>query len=281
MFSTYDSSQSDSIDETELKAMLADMGLNVHDVHAEYAKACSGAATIDFDGFVAYYGDLKARATSSRRLLSRHSHQRMHSRSSMDSVGSYHSFTSSPPARPRTVRHGRRASSQAMVEEDDTNSGAGEGASGETHRSASPCSSGPITSRFDDEAVPRGDELEETFNRFCQYGSFHASDGSDVTTMSGSQWTKLCKDAGLISKYANVSRMDCDIIFMRVARSVMVEYDTVRKLNYRGFQRALLEVGRKLFPLATSNHAWSATIDLVLAGRGPRSSSSAAQAHRL
>ncbi|XP_062841522.1 tubulin polymerization-promoting protein isoform X2 [Trichomycterus rosablanca] len=99
--------------------------------------------------------------------------------------------------------------------------------------------------------------LEEAFRRFAIHGDTRAT-GKD---MHGKNWSKLCKDCGVIDG-KSVTLTDVDIVFSKVKNK------SARTITYNQFKEALSELARKRYKDKTSEEASEEVFKLV-EGKSP------------
>ncbi|XP_051999694.1 tubulin polymerization-promoting protein-like isoform X1 [Xyrauchen texanus] len=86
--------------------------------------------------------------------------------------------------------------------------------------------------------------LEESFRKFAIHGDTRAT-GKE---MHGKNWSKLCKDCGVIDG-KNITLTDVDIVFSKVKNK------SSRAITYSQFKEALAELARKRFKEKSSEDA--------------------------
>ncbi|XP_037641045.1 tubulin polymerization-promoting protein isoform X3 [Sebastes umbrosus] len=94
--------------------------------------------------------------------------------------------------------------------------------------------------------------LEEAFRRFAIHGDTRAT-GKD---MHGKNWSKLCKDCGVIDG-KNITLTDVDIVFSKVKKK------SVRTITYDEFKVALGELSRKKYKEKTGEEAEAEVFQLI------------------
>uniref|UniRef100_A0A3P9MAI9 Tubulin polymerization promoting protein n=2 Tax=Oryzias latipes TaxID=8090 RepID=A0A3P9MAI9_ORYLA len=99
--------------------------------------------------------------------------------------------------------------------------------------------------------------LEESFRRFAIHGDTRAT-GKD---MHGKNWSKLCKDCGVIDG-KNITLTDVDIVFSKVKKK------TCRTITYDEFKVALGELARKKYKDKTGEEA-EAEVFKLIEGKAP------------
>lgn len=99
--------------------------------------------------------------------------------------------------------------------------------------------------------------LEESFRRFAIHGDTRAT-GKE---MHGKNWSKLCKDCGVIDG-KNITLTDVDIVFSKVKKK------TVRTITYDEFKVALGELARKKYKEKSGEEA-EAEVFKLIEGKGP------------
>ncbi|XP_053467029.1 tubulin polymerization-promoting protein isoform X1 [Ictalurus furcatus] len=99
--------------------------------------------------------------------------------------------------------------------------------------------------------------LEEAFKRFAIHGDTRAT-GKD---MHGKNWSKLCKDCGIIDS-KTITLTDVDIVFSKVKNK------SARTITYSQFKEALSELARKRFKDKTSEEAAEEVFKMI-EGKSP------------
>ncbi|XP_066499063.1 tubulin polymerization-promoting protein isoform X1 [Hoplias malabaricus] len=99
--------------------------------------------------------------------------------------------------------------------------------------------------------------LEEAFRRFAVHGDTRAT-GKE---MHGKNWSKLCKDCGVIDG-KNITLTDVDIVFSKVKNK------SGRTITYSQFREALSELARKRFKEKSGEEAAEEFFKLV-EGKSP------------
>ncbi|TSK20184.1 Tubulin polymerization-promoting protein [Bagarius yarrelli] len=99
--------------------------------------------------------------------------------------------------------------------------------------------------------------LEEAFRRFAIHGDTRAT-GRE---MHGKNWSKLCKDCGIIDS-KSITLTDVDIVFSKVKNK------SARTITYNQFKEALSELARKRFKDKTGEEAAEEVFKLV-EGKSP------------
>ncbi|XP_018596208.2 tubulin polymerization-promoting protein isoform X1 [Scleropages formosus] len=99
--------------------------------------------------------------------------------------------------------------------------------------------------------------LEESFRRFAIHGDTRAT-GKD---MHGKNWSKLCKDCGIIDGRA-ITLTDVDIVFTKVKKK------SCRTITFDQFKEALGELARKRFKDKTAEEAAEEVFKMV-EGKSP------------
>lgn len=94
--------------------------------------------------------------------------------------------------------------------------------------------------------------LEESFRRFAIHGDTRAT-GKD---MHGKNWSKLCKDCGVIDG-KNITLTDVDIVFSKVKKK------SCRTITYDEFKAALGELARKKYKGKTGEEAETEVFQLI------------------
>ncbi|KAM9851858.1 tubulin polymerization-promoting protein isoform 1-T1 [Aulostomus maculatus] len=94
--------------------------------------------------------------------------------------------------------------------------------------------------------------LEESFRRFAIHGDTRAT-GKD---MHGKNWSKLCKDCGVIDG-KNVTLTDVDIVFSKVKKK------SCRTITFDEFKVALGELARKKFKEKSGEEAEAEVFKLI------------------
>lgn len=145
-----------------------------------------------------------------------------------------HPNMSSAPLRPPSEQSKDRASKRLSSESNGTSEG---GAGGST----------PVEVTA----------LEESFRRFAIHGDTRAT-GKE---MHGKNWSKLCKDCGVIDG-KNVTLTDVDIVFSKVKKK------TSRTIVFDEFKAALGELARKKYKEKTGEEAEGEVFKLI-EGKSP------------
>ncbi|KAM3873633.1 tubulin polymerization-promoting protein [Diretmus argenteus] len=145
-----------------------------------------------------------------------------------------HSNISTSPLRPPSEQSKDRASKRLSME----SNGTSEGGAG---------SSTPVEITA----------LEESFRRFAIHGETRAV-GKE---MHGKNWSKLCKDCGIIDG-KNVTLTDVDIVFSKVKKK------TCRTITYDEFKAALGELAKKKYKEKTAEEA-EAEVFKLIEGKAP------------
>ncbi|TRZ01227.1 hypothetical protein DNTS_008850 [Danionella cerebrum] len=99
--------------------------------------------------------------------------------------------------------------------------------------------------------------LEESFKRFAIHGDTRAT-GKE---MNGKNWSKLCKDCGIIDG-KSITLTDVDIVFSKVKNK------SARTITYSQFKEALMELSRKRFKEKGSEEA-SQELFKMIEGKSP------------
>uniref|UniRef100_A0A8C2EE64 Tubulin polymerization promoting protein n=1 Tax=Cyprinus carpio TaxID=7962 RepID=A0A8C2EE64_CYPCA len=99
--------------------------------------------------------------------------------------------------------------------------------------------------------------LEESFRRFAIHGDTRAT-GRD---MNGKNWSKLCKDCGVIDG-KGITLTDVDIVFSKVKNK------SARTITYSQFKEALAELARKRFKDKSSEDA-AQEVYRMIEGKSP------------
>ncbi|XP_061771767.1 tubulin polymerization-promoting protein isoform X2 [Nerophis ophidion] len=99
--------------------------------------------------------------------------------------------------------------------------------------------------------------LEESFRRFAIHGDTRAT-GKD---MHGKNWSKLCKDCGVIDG-KNITLTDVDIVFSKVKKK------SSRTIVYDEFKVALAELARKKYKDKSGEDA-EAEVFKLIEGKAP------------
>ncbi|XP_059195743.1 tubulin polymerization-promoting protein isoform X1 [Centropristis striata] len=99
--------------------------------------------------------------------------------------------------------------------------------------------------------------LEESFRRFAIHGDTRAT-GKE---MHGKNWSKLCKDCGVIDG-KSITLTDVDIVFSKVKKK------SSRTITYDEFKNALGELARKKYKEKTGDEA-EAEVFKLIEGKGP------------
>ncbi|XP_041843278.1 tubulin polymerization-promoting protein isoform X1 [Melanotaenia boesemani] len=99
--------------------------------------------------------------------------------------------------------------------------------------------------------------LEESFRRFAIHGDTRAT-GKD---MHGKNWSKLCKDCGVIDG-KNITLTDVDIVFSKVKKK------SCRTITFDEFKAALGELARKKYKEKTGEEAEAEVVKLI-EGKAP------------
>ncbi|XP_038125360.1 tubulin polymerization-promoting protein isoform X1 [Cyprinodon tularosa] len=99
--------------------------------------------------------------------------------------------------------------------------------------------------------------LEESFRRFAIHGDTRAT-GKE---MHGKNWSKLCKDCGVIDG-KNVTLTDVDIVFTKVKKK------SCRTITFDEFKVALGELARKKYKEKSGEDA-EAEVFKLIEGKGP------------
>ncbi|XP_061810226.1 tubulin polymerization-promoting protein isoform X1 [Nerophis lumbriciformis] len=99
--------------------------------------------------------------------------------------------------------------------------------------------------------------LEESFRRFAIHGDTRAT-GKD---MHGKNWSKLCKDCGVIDG-KNITLTDVDIVFSKVKKK------SSRTIIYDEFKVALAELARKKYKDKSGEDA-EAEVFKLIEGKAP------------
>ncbi|XP_034030850.1 tubulin polymerization-promoting protein isoform X1 [Thalassophryne amazonica] len=99
--------------------------------------------------------------------------------------------------------------------------------------------------------------LEESFRRFA----IHADTRATGKEMHGKNWSKLCKDCGVIDG-KNVTLTDVDIVFSKVKKK------SCRTITYDEFKVALGELARKKYKEKTGEEA-EAEVFKLIEGKAP------------
>uniref|UniRef100_A0A8C6ME09 Tubulin polymerization promoting protein n=1 Tax=Nothobranchius furzeri TaxID=105023 RepID=A0A8C6ME09_NOTFU len=100
-------------------------------------------------------------------------------------------------------------------------------------------------------------DLEESFRRFA----IHGDTRSTGKEMHGKNWSKLCKDCGVIDG-KNITLTDVDIIFSKVKKK------SCRTITYDEFRAALGELARKKYKDKTGEEA-EAEVFKLIEGKAP------------
>ncbi|XP_056141980.1 tubulin polymerization-promoting protein [Lampris incognitus] len=99
--------------------------------------------------------------------------------------------------------------------------------------------------------------LEESFRRFAIHGDTRAT-GKE---MHGKNWSKLCKDCGVIDG-KNITLTDVDIVFSKVKKK------SSRTIIFDEFKAALAELARKKYKEKAVEEA-EAEVFKLIEGKGP------------
>lgn len=99
--------------------------------------------------------------------------------------------------------------------------------------------------------------LEESFRRFAIHGDTRAT-GRD---MNGKNWSKLCKDCGVIDG-KSITLTDVDIVFSKVKNK------SARTITYSQFKEALAELAGKRFKDKSSEDA-AQEVYRMIEGKSP------------
>uniref|UniRef100_H3DM30 Tubulin polymerization promoting protein n=1 Tax=Tetraodon nigroviridis TaxID=99883 RepID=H3DM30_TETNG len=99
--------------------------------------------------------------------------------------------------------------------------------------------------------------LEEAFRRFAIHGDTRAT-GKE---MHGKNWSKLCKDCGVIDG-KSITLTDVDIVFSKVKKK------SCRNITYDEFKTALAELARKKYKEKSGEEA-EAEIFKLVEGKSP------------
>ncbi|XP_022064024.1 tubulin polymerization-promoting protein isoform X1 [Acanthochromis polyacanthus] len=99
--------------------------------------------------------------------------------------------------------------------------------------------------------------LEESFRRFAIHGDTRAT-GKD---MHGKNWSKLCKDCGVIDG-KNITLTDVDIVFSKVKKK------SCRTITFDEFKMALGELARKKYKEKSGEEA-EAEVFKLIEGKAP------------
>ncbi|XP_053700043.1 tubulin polymerization-promoting protein isoform X2 [Synchiropus splendidus] len=99
--------------------------------------------------------------------------------------------------------------------------------------------------------------LEESFRRFAIHGDTRAT-GKE---MHGKNWSKLCKDCGVIDG-KNITLTDVDIVFSKVKKK------SCRTITYEEFKAALGELARKKYKEKSGEDA-EAEVFKLIEGKSP------------
>ncbi|KAM9722671.1 tubulin polymerization-promoting protein isoform 1-T1 [Menidia menidia] len=99
--------------------------------------------------------------------------------------------------------------------------------------------------------------LEESFRRFAIHGDTRAT-GKD---MHGKNWSKLCKDCGVIDG-KNITLTDVDIVFSKVKKK------SCRTITFDEFKAALGELARKKYKEKAGEEA-EAEVFKLIEGKAP------------
>ncbi|XP_063342814.1 tubulin polymerization-promoting protein isoform X2 [Pelmatolapia mariae] len=99
--------------------------------------------------------------------------------------------------------------------------------------------------------------LEESFRRFAIHGDTRAT-GKE---MHGKNWSKLCKDCGVIDG-KNITLTDVDIVFSKVKKK------SCRTITFDEFKVALGELARKKYKDKTGEEAEAEVFQLI-EGKSP------------
>ncbi|XP_073781697.1 tubulin polymerization-promoting protein isoform X2 [Danio rerio] len=99
--------------------------------------------------------------------------------------------------------------------------------------------------------------LEESFRRFAIHGDTRAT-GKE---MNGKNWSKLCKDCGVIDG-KTITLTDVDIVFSKV------KIKSARTITYSQFREALAELARKRFKEKSSEDA-AEEVYKMIEGKSP------------
>ncbi|XP_074539605.1 tubulin polymerization-promoting protein isoform X1 [Halichoeres trimaculatus] len=94
--------------------------------------------------------------------------------------------------------------------------------------------------------------LEESFRRFAIHGDTRAT-GKE---MHGKNWSKLCKDCGVIDG-KNITLTDVDIVFSKVKKK------SSRNITFDEFKAALGELARKKYKEKTGEEAEAEVFKLI------------------